>query len=305
MRTRRAVLSVIGMAAFAGCSSQATDTTDQAAERELSIAFDGLGRYEEKVRNAEPLEEASLEVTTDDVHQMLEETETVEEEAEQIAYFAETVNHENLHTILQEYHIEKTSTENQVVINQNTHIGGRIGNVNEIYTVKNNQLQSQPILQTDLLAHTQKGDTIHKPGQQTPQELKAQRNPENSARYVEQDYNSIQAGIERGIENNNATQEEIREYRERHLENWSKVMFGTDSEPNVIPHDIETADTVFEAMYGEGNAQLIAELSNQYESQEYSSETLVTVEYTENGWNFNTPEDRKMGDPLEGEGEYL
>jgi hypothetical protein len=289
------------MAAFAGCSSQATDTTDQAAERELSIAFDGLGRYEEKVRNAEPLEEASLEVTTDDVHQMLEETDSVEEEAEQIAYFAEQVNDEDLHSILQEYHLEKTSTENQVVINQNTHIGGRTGNVNEIYTVKNNQLQSQPILQTDLLVQTERGDTIHKPGQQQPQELKAQRNPENSVRFVPQDYNSIREQIVEGVENEGATNEQVQEFRNNYLQDWSEVMFGTDSEPNVIPHDIETADTVFEAMYGEGNAQLIAELSNQYESQEYSSETLVTVEYTENGWNFNTPEDRKMGDPLEGE----
>ena len=110
MRTRRAVLSLLGVAALAGCSGQAANGTEQAADRELSIAFDGLGKYEDAVRNAEPLEEASLEVTTSDVHQMLEETDSVEEEAEEIAYFAETVNDEDLHSILQEYHLEKTST---------------------------------------------------------------------------------------------------------------------------------------------------------------------------------------------------
>lgn len=298
MRTRRAVLSVIGMAAFAGCSSQATDTTDQAAERELSIAFDGLGRYEEKVRNAEPLEEASLEVTTDDIHQMLEETDSAMEEATQIAYFAETVNPEDLHSILQEYHLEKTSTENQVAVNQNTHIGGRIGNVNEIYTVKNGNLQSQPILQTDLLVKTEKGDTIHKPGQQTPQELKRQRDDSDFSISIPQDYDALQAGLEAYDQ----TKEEMREGRAGVFNRWSAGLFGIGESMNIVPYDGKTSNMVFDALYNNGDTEAIVELNQQFAASEYlGSDELVSARYDGSEWQFETHPDYALEEGLPGE----
>lgn len=279
-------------------SDQSDDVSDQVSQREQNIRngipLDGLGAYTDAVLQAEQPEPATIQ----QIDQMLEENQKPGELAENLAQILTT---ENTHSTMQYFHQQHQNQENTVVTNKNYGFTAHPGEIIEVYTVTNGNLQPQPIL-----IDTYQGQTweTNKPGQQKPEYLAALRDDTNWTRRVPQDVQSLHGGIERGRERNgNITQKELNDYRARTLRKWSYIMFGVDDEPDVRPRDVETADAVFEAVYGEGDAEIIADLSNKYHEQDYDPDTFVEVELREDGWNFHTPENREMGDGLKGEEE--
>ncbi|QUO46841.1 hypothetical protein [Halorubrum ruber] len=261
------------------------------------IPLNGLGAYTDQMIEAGPVSATRAET----INSVLEGAETVEEERDALV---EELSKENYASIFSEYHRikgKRDNAENSVVLNRNWSFTSDSESIFEFYKVENGELQSQPvILDPDPETYNRQ---VNRPGSGEPEYLADLRDNTDWAQNVAQDYQSVQALIERGIENNDATEEEVRDYRADKLQDWSYVIFGADDEPNVRPHDIDTANTVFEAMYGDGNAQILAELSNEYHNQEYRPEKLVEVEFGGDSWNFHTPENREMGDPLIGEEE--
>ena len=285
-----------------GTESRTEESTEQGSEEQTAeervnnqiregIPLEGLGAYEDAVLEADQPDAATIK----QIDSILEGENTPEELRNGLDDIATT---DNLHQVMRYFHQQHQNQEETVVINRNWSFTSDSEPILELYTVKNGELQNQPTI-TD----TRAGQVVqtNKPGQENPQYLADLRDSTDWAQNVSQDYQSIQQIIDRSLENNNPSEQDVREYRADKLQDWSRVMFGVDDEPKVRPHNVDTADTVFEAMYGDGDAEILAELSNEYDSEDYDADTLVEVEYTGSSWNFHTPDNREMGDPLEGE----
>lgn len=308
MRTRRSVLTVIGAAALAGCSSSTTETrpnsntgpeneeqsdAQRINQEDISVPLGGLGKYEEKVAEAQPLEEAPTEITIGEVEQILEKTNNVQEEQKQLAQILTT---DNKYSVLQAYHTRKQPSENQVVVNQNWSFTTDSEPILEHYTIQNNELQSQPII-TD----TSHGSiTIHKPGDPNPEYLKDIRDDTDAAQLVPQDYDALMDRIEYGKENG-GTLEQVEEFRHTIMDQWSAGIFGVDSNPNVIPYDAESSNVVFDGIYHDGDTEAVVQLSNAYaESDLADTDQVVSAEYTGDDWKFRVHEDYEMGERIPG-----
>jgi poly(3-hydroxybutyrate) depolymerase len=235
------------------------------------------------------------------INNALEGAETVEEEREALV---EELSEENYEMLFSEYHRikgKRDNAENSVVLNRNWSFTSDSEPIFEFYIVEGGELQGQPIiLDPDPETYNRQ---VNRPGSKEPRYLADLRDNTDWAQHVPQDYESVQGGIEFGMEENDATEEEVKDYRARALKKWSHVMFGVGEEPDVRPRDVETAGAVFEAMYSEGDVEILADLSNEYHEEDYDSDTLVEVELGDNGWKFHTPENRETGDPLIGEEE--
>lgn len=250
MRTRRSVLTVMGAAALAGCSSSTagtqSDSKQEIEEQDVYLPLDGLGQFGEKVLDADM---ENSEFTAEGIQTLLEPADNVEEEAELLA---EITTPDNLYQVSNAYLSIKKEGDNVVAINQNHAFYQDSSPLLEFHTIEDGELQGQPALKAQ-------GQT-HFPGDQGPEYLKDMRDFEDAAQYVAQDYNSIQAGIEWGIENNGANEEQVRQYRAKRLNHFSRAILGVGSEPNLRPHSVADANTLLQSKYGEGSARAYQQL---------------------------------------------
>ncbi|WP_154020402.1 hypothetical protein [Halorubrum halophilum] len=260
------------------------------------IPLNGLGAYTDQMLEAGPVSAAKAGT----INNALKGAETVEEERDALA---QTLTPGNYTLLMSEYHRqrgEQGNTENQVVVNQNWSFTSDSEPILELYKVENGNLQSQPVI---VDANHKYQRQTNKPGSGEPPYLAGLRNQENDVRFTSQAYQSIQNKIEEGIKEENVSEINVKQFRYNFLQDWSRVMFGVDDEPDVRPYDVETADIVFEAMYGDGDGGILADLSNKIYEEDYDTDTLVEVEFRNSEWNFHTPKNRDMGDPLVGEKE--
>jgi hypothetical protein len=115
-----------------------------------------------------------------------------------------------------------------------------------------------------------------------------------------QDYDSALRRIESGREDG-GTEEQVRRFRGSVQTQWSHGLFGTGEEAEIIPYDAESSDIVFDGLYHNGDTQAVVELNNQYrESDLFDSDTMVSAEYTGDGWEFHELENYELGDQLPG-----
>lgn len=109
MRTRRAVLTVIGATALAGCSSSTADTQansePESENGDVYLPLDGLGRFGEKVLAAE-----GSEFTAEGIQNLLEPADNVEQEAQTLA---EVATPDNLYDLQQAYLTNKKPATTQ------------------------------------------------------------------------------------------------------------------------------------------------------------------------------------------------
>lgn len=265
-------------------------------DTELAIPLGGLGNYDNKVRNADPLETASEDprgdpqLTGDQIQNMLDGAESVEEEA---MFLAENTHTHYLHSAMQEYHKAKSEGEDMVVANINWSFTSDSEPIIEYHTVEDGELQGQPII-ADANTEIQ----THSPGEEGPDYLKALRTDDRYTRIVPQDYDALTDRVERGRENG-GTEEDVKAFRETIINEWSNALFGTESEPNLIPHDSESSNVVFDGLYHGENTEAVVQLNNQYaESEHFGSDEIVSAQYTGTGWEFEVQEDYEMGDEL-------
>lgn len=290
-----------------GDSESAEDNSSDPEEQEQTpqwekntrngIPLNGLGAYTDQMLEAGPVSAAKAET----INSALEGAETVEEERDALVKEVEQANYEALFS---EYHRikgKRDNAENSVVLNRNWSFTSDSEPIFEFYIVEDGELQSQPIiLDPDPETYNRQ---VNRPGEKEPQYLAWLRNQDLYTSKTSQAYQSIQEQIEEGIEEENVTESQVKQFRHNFLQDWSRVMFGVDDEPDVRPYNVETADIVFEAMYGDGDGGILADLSNKFYDEDYDTDTLVEVEFRSSEWNFYTPKDRDMGDPLVGEKE--
>jgi hypothetical protein len=239
--------------------------------------------------------------TAETINNALEGAETVEEEREALV---EELSEQNYESLFSEYHRikgKRDNAENSVVLNRNWSFTSDSEPIFEFYIVEDGELQSQPIILDPDPAFNNR--QVNRPGSGEPQYLAWLRSQDFDVYFTPQSYQVIQQKIEKGIEEENVSEEQVKKFRYNFLQDWSRVMFGVDDKPDVRPYNVETANVVFEAMYGDRDGVILADLSNKFYNEDYDTDTLVEVELRSSEWNFYTPANRTMGDPLVGEKE--
>ena len=305
MNSRRDVIATLGMVAVAGCttdtSQEATSQPDNPAEpdRELSIPLDGLGAYEDAVREAGRIKETvstgarGIETTVDDIHNMLEQTNSVDEEREWLAEHT-PVQHDELHQVMHEYHRQKDEGDDQVVANINWSFTGQSKPIAEFYTVQNGNLQGQPSITY------QKGIELltNHPGQDEPSAL-ANLRQSDKAGLLPEDIDGLNIRIEDAREYEDATDEQIRDLRENVFSKWSYSVPGLGDGHMIKPENIESGNIVMDAKYGDGETEPLTELANQYaESDHFNNGVMTTVNYNGEEWEFTDRPDHQMSDQI-------
>ncbi len=269
---------------------QVEDDEPEISQREQSIQeglpLEGLGAYEDQMLEAGPVEES----TAEEIENLLEGASSPEEEADRLS---EMLTDENFGTRMAEFYRQKEDSEDTVVVNENYGFFQDSGPILEIYTVENGELQSGPIL-----SHTSYGETsTQAPGDgENPQYLHDMRESSDWAQVMPQDYRALTERIEP------LTDKEKRNVREDFVDYWSAGLFGLDETVNIIPHDGESSNVVFDGLYHDGDTQAVVELNNEYRDSElFDSDTVVSAEYTGDGWEFHERPEYEMGDKLPGE----
>ena len=281
-----------------GNDTKETDDTEEEKEPEFEIPLDGLGAYEEKVREARPRQKIF-----DQIDRILEQSDNPDQLADllssnKITTGAVEHNLYELASALYQKQKEKTSEniDDTVVFNKNWSFTSDSEAIIETYTVKNGKLQSQPII-----ADPENGQVYmrHKPGDgRDPTYLQQIRTDDNWASMVPQDYDAVLDRIEYGKERG-GTEEEVRRFRTSVLENWSSGLFGMNSDPKIIPHDPKSSNIVFDGLYHDGDTNAVVELNQQYEDSDLpDSDEIISAEHTKDGWNFHELPDFEMGDEL-------
>ena len=318
METRRTALGILaaGITGLAGCSSQTStgneDNGDTTAEeqQELAVPFDGLGAYEDSLREAGGIDEPIVyqldgarddqKMTSQDIVNMLEETNSVEEEQQWLTRHAKPGH---LPSIMNEYHKNKEEGEPMVVANQNTAFMGSITTIGELYTATVNDgeytLNSQPSI------NVAQGTRIltHFPGEEEPSAL-ANLRQTRGAGMVPSDYNALQERIEYAREHEDATEEEIRGIREYTFKDMSAMFIGVGPDEDVIAYDGDTANTLTAPLQEDNQeaAEALVTASKQLpEAESYETDTTVSAEYTGDDLEFRTHENWEYGDRLPGE----
>ena len=263
-------------------------------EPEFEIPLDGLGAYEEKVREARPRQK-----TFNQVDKMLEQSDNPDQLADllssnKITTGAVEHNLYELASALYQKQEEKAgeNVEDSVVFNINWSFTSDSEAIIETYTVEDGELQSQPII-----ADPEHGQVYmrHKPDQENPEYLKRIRDDTDWAKMVPQDYDAFMKREEFVDKDDERT---VREYT---FKNWSAGLFGINTDPKVIPHDGESSNVVFDGLYHDGDAEAVVELNNQYfESNLFGIGEVVSAEYTGDGWKFHKQPDYEWGDELPG-----
>lgn len=274
------------------------DDDSDVEESGLEMPLDGLGALEPKVKDAD------WEV----VHEYLDEDDYHDPEA-LADKLSDHIALNDVYGMLQQLYKKQNessvySVEDTIVANVNLSYTSGVEEIIEIRRIEDRELKGSPII---VDVENNSVYMKHKPGQEGPDYLKRIRDPEDWARFVPQNYRAIRQIAINDVEEKGEqafTKEDIREFRRHYLNEWSRIMFGANENPDLIPKDFETAVTAFEALYGNANTQIIADLSNEYYKTDYDTDTLVTAEY-DGEWNFESPDDRNMGDRLEGEEEII
>ena len=291
MVKRREILGSTGavlLTGIAGCSGQQASTSSENQQNkqtssegglDLAIPFDGLGLYEEEVRSADSLEESTTNITAQQVNNILENSETVEEEADKLADIGDTGN---LYSVLQEYHSQKEEGEDMVLANINWGFYQQSKPIIEYHTVQNGELQGQPIITDPFMEITK-----HKPGQNNPEYLKAIRTDDRWTKSVPQDMEAHHGYIEDQKEEDDLTKNKAREARETYQEKWGYGLFGVEDESNLIPYDEQSSNVVFDGLYHGENTEAVVQLNQEYaESGLTDTDEVVSAQYTGEGWEF-------------------
>jgi hypothetical protein len=294
MRTRRSVLTVIGAAALAGCSSTTAGTQSNSEqeieEQDVYLPLDGLGQFGEKVLDADM---ENSEFTAEGIQTLLEPADNVDQEAELLA---EITTPDNLYQVSNAYLSTKKEEDNVVAVNQNHAFYQDSGPLLEFHTIRNGELQGQPGLKAQ-------GKT-HFPGDQGPEYLTQMRDPTNGASAIPQDYQALQSWLESEKRYGDDGEQGVRDERAATISKMSNSIIGIGSDEKFMYFDGESANLVAGAIQGENpeSAQALAELSNQYpEAPGFGTDTWTSAQYTEDGWKFETRPDYKLGDKLPGE----
>jgi hypothetical protein len=272
-------------------------TTEEPENREWEasvrngVPLNGLGAYLDRVLEAGPVRETKAS----EIQQILEESNNLDEE---IDAMTQVLTNEEVHSYMAEYHRQKQDKENQIVVNKNWSFTSQSEPILELYKITDGNLQSQPTI----LDHDPKYNSrnINKPNSEEPDYLAAVRNDEDDLWIIPQDYDAIEKRF------SNVDDKHVPKLREAFQEKWSNGLFGLNGEHNIIPHDPESSNIVFDGLYQDGDTQAVVELNNKYrDSEAFESDNLVSAEYTGEGWEFREHKGREIGDPLPGEDDFF
>jgi hypothetical protein len=289
MKTRRNILKKGAATAATGATllSGCTETTDEQETQEntLTIPYNGLGTYEKSLQEARPVTSARTKPGEHEV-QRITTQETVEQEADELAKLLEDQGPGyDINSLMKGYHQQKEDPNNQIILNQNTLLPYD-NKLHEIYTVKNGQLQNQPILQSNTHG-------IHKPGQQKPEPLKDLRQFAGTRRVPEQ-LKSTDLHLEAYTDN--AEQEEM-DMREN-MNLWSECILGLyDSGVPLRPETYDDGMLVYEAKFGDEDPDIYAELCQAVDDEEVlDSDVVVEASYNGDSWEMAQNPDVDIGD---------
>jgi len=279
-----------------------TGDEGETEEPAFEIPLGGLGRYEEKVREASP-----RQATFNQVDRMLEQSDNPDQLADllssnKISVGAVEHNLYELASALYQRQQEKPgeNIDDSVVFNVNFLISSDFEHIIETYTLEDGELQSNPIIADPESGRVYKR---HKPGQEGPDYLKHVRKSDKAASMVPQDYEG-----EEKIRNDvvdDWTEEEMRAEKEGMQNHWSYALFGTGKDFDIIPYDAESSNAVFDAMYNDGDTEALVKLNNKVASEFPDTDAVISAEYTSSGWKLREHPERKIGDQLPGEDDFF
>jgi hypothetical protein len=237
--------------------------------------------------------------TAETINNALEGAETVEEERDALV---EELSEENYESLFSEYHRVKgkrDNAENSVVLNRNWSFTSDSEPIFEFYIVEDDELQSQPIiLDPDPETYNRQ---VNRPGQEDPNYLSSLRDDGHAAAIIPQDYDALDERIQDGREEG-ASDMKVRNFRETIQEKWSNGLFGISGGHNIIAHDSQSSNVVFDGMYHGGDTQAVIDLNNEYrDSDLFDADGVVSAEFTGKGWKFHELPDYEIGDKLPGE----
>lgn len=278
-----------------------TGDEGETEEPDFEIPLGGLGRYEEKVREASP-----RQATFNQVDRMLEQSDNPDQLADllssnEISVGAVEHNLYELASALYQRQQEKPgeNIDDSVVFNVNFIFSSTGQPIVDTYSVEDGELQSNPII-----ANPESGrvDMRHKPGQEGPDYLKNVRKSDKASTQVPQDYDG-----EEKFRNifEEWTEEEKRLRRESTQSHWSYALFGTGKDFDIIPYDAESSNAVFDAMYNDGDTEALVKLNNKVASEFPDTDAVISAEYTGSGWKLREHPERKIGDQLPGEDDFF
>lgn len=302
--TRRGLLAAIGGATTIGGIAGAeklgylpkTQTTTEPQEKNngktnysLSI---NLPIYENSLENAENFNQigGTNDLEPKHVKNMLEETETVEQEANQLAKLAEKLNPRYTQSLFKEYHTRKQDNQNHALLNQNQYYStGGSGTINEIYTVKNEELQDQPILHiSDLI-----NDETQKQGEKKPRELWAVRHP----RYVNSVVVEDTKGVEKRIKDTSDDKSD-KYWWSIHMEDTKFTFPGIspqhDEDPPIV-YSIEDGMKLYNSKFGDEDIDNLVEATQQIDpEQEYNE--IMQMKHESGNWELEPRPKLEMGE---------
>lgn len=295
MKSRREILKKGAAAAtsaslLSGCTGDSGNEEQKLSDKPLTIAYEGLGTYEKSLQEARPVTAARSKAGEYELIK-LNEKETVEEEADELAKILENQGPGyDINSLMKGYHQEKTDPDNQIILNKNILLPWN-ESVHEIYTVKNGQLQNQPTLQSNAVPDA--FGTIHKPGQQKPEVLKDLRQYAGIPRIPE---SLKDTNLHLDVLPESAEQETER--MKRNMNRWTDCILGLyDSSVPLRPETYHDGMLVYEAKFGVEDPEIYAELCKAADDEEVlESDVVVEASYTGDGWEMSQNPDVDIGD---------
>jgi hypothetical protein len=292
---RRRVLGVAAAgvaAAVAGCGGSGTnaagDDTEPGADddqdRDLTVPT-GFQTYRENLQEAGNLEKASEgvrgdpQLTGNDIQNMLEEAETVQDELQFLVQNTET---HYLNEAMKEYSAQKQDTDSYVI--GNTTFGSFPGaneDISEFIVVENGEIQG--VHGNNAFWGQQQGEYTRQNGGHDA--LQALYNPEKAASTVPEDIEGIRKKFNHL--DGRAEEHRLEEFIQNMYSGMSMTIPGVGREVNLRFGDMESGVALYEAKYGEGDGEIIRELSEAYSNIDNpESFDSITAEY-DAGWNLN------------------
>jgi len=294
---RRRVLGVVAagvMAAVAGCGdSGATGSdgdTESTADTTAELAIpEGFSHYREKLEGTEPVDEASKgfggesKLTTDEISQLLEGETNLEEELE---FLVEKTETDYIHSATAEYLKQKEDTDNIIHPNKTfASIPGANEEISEFIVVENGEIQGVHGINGQYNGQNLKY-TTQNGGEQLFQAL---YEPDDANGVTPEDLQGLQKKVKVRRGDEAVEDGVIQEIKQDMYETASMAIPGVGKEINLRFADIESGMALYEAKYGDGDGEVIRDLSQEYsEIETPESYDTITVEYDE-GWEL-TPE---------------
>ena len=276
-------------------------TADKNQDRDLTVPS-GFQTYRENLEEAGNLEKASEgvrgdpQLTGNDIQNMLEEAETVQDELQFLVQNTET---HYLNEAMKEYSAQKQDTDSYVI--GNTTFGSFPGaneDISEFIVVENGEIQG--VQGINAFWGTQQGEyTRQNGGHDALQNL---YNPEKAGSVIPEDLQGLQKivrNFRRDIGSGPVPEEDIKEFKQMIYEAASATIPGVSKkDANLRFADIESGMTLYEAKYGDGNGEIIKELSKAYnEIEKPESFDTITADYNA-GWELTPENGVNPVDPL-------